>query len=258
MLSIDNTDPSTGTVDNKCFMISCVASKILPRLKIRHGKHISLHQERRSTYIDELQNHGFNWDGISMPMDMSQFAKFSEQNPTIDLHVFVYEEGDSAKELCSTLARKSTRSAADNLKIRKEIRNSIYPLYSSNKTPQFRVRKRIARHTHADTEVSNLHEIHILLILDENDSGWEGHYALIRNFDALISQRSSKSWSCKNCVNSFTTEDRLNNHRSNCLALGMQQVTVPEEQSYSFNKYGRMVKAPYRYCFCVNYSVIFY
>ncbi|OXA36566.1 hypothetical protein Fcan01_28668, partial [Folsomia candida] len=88
VLSIDNTDPSTGTVDNKCLLISCVASKILPRLKIRHGKHISLHQERRSTYIDELQNHGFNWDGISMPMDMSQFAKFSEQNPTIDLHVF--------------------------------------------------------------------------------------------------------------------------------------------------------------------------
>ncbi|OXA39343.1 hypothetical protein Fcan01_25816 [Folsomia candida] len=182
-----------------------------------------------------------------MPMDASQFAKFSDQNPDVDLHVFVYEETQKARELCASLAGQVTRSARENLQIQKEIRNSIYPLYSSNKIPQFRLRPRIARHTHSDVEVTNLFEIDLLLVLDENDHGWDGHYALIRNFDALVSLPSRKSYYCKNCVNSFTTQDGLDNHRPNCLALGMQQLTIPAEGSYSFTQYGRMIRAPYSF-----------
>lgn len=230
----------------KCFMNSCVAAKMMPKLITRYGTHLNRHQEKRATYIDELYNHGFNWRDIKMPMDASQFAKFSDQNPDVDLHVFVYEETQKARELCASLAGQVTRSARENLQIQKEIRNSIYPLYSSNKIPQFRLRPRIARHTHSDVEVTNLFEIDLLLVLDENDHGWDGHYALIRNFDALVSLPSRKSYYCKNCVNSFTTQDGLDNHRPNCLALGMQQLTIPAEGSYSFTQYGRMIRAPYR------------
>ncbi|OXA48318.1 putative DNA polymerase [Folsomia candida] len=214
VLSIDNTNPETGVPDGNCFMISCVAAKMMDGLTKRYKTNLCRHQEKRATYINELYNHGFNWSGITMPMDASQFTKFSDQNPEIDLH--------------------------------KEIRNSIYPLYSSNKTPQFRLRPALTRHTESDVEVSNLFEIDLLLVLEENDHGWDGHYALIKNFDALVSLAGKKSFYCKNCVNSFTTQDSLNNHRPNCLTLGMQQLTIPEEGSYSFRQYGRMVRAPYR------------
>lgn len=235
VLSIDNTDPSTGLPDGECFKYSCTASKLLPSLKSKHGPHVNRYQEKRSTYVNQLNK-----------MDFSQFSKFSEQNPDIDLHVFVYEEGEEARNLYSKMLRKPTRSDKDNMQIKKEIRNSIYPLYSSNKIPQFRVKERIAKHTDAVTEVTNFHEIDILLILEDTEQGWDGHYALIRDFSSLISLRKRKSYCCKNCVNSFTTEDRLNNHRGNCLTLGMQQVNVPDGGSYSFDKYGRMVRAPYR------------
>lgn len=257
VLSIDNTDPMTGRPDQNCFSLSILASKILPSLKAQYKEHVNRFQEKRSTYINELNKHGFNWDGLSTPIDMSQFSTFSKNNPDVDLHVFVYEEEDAAKQLYSDLLSKPTRTAKDKLQIKKEIRNSIYPLYSSNKIPQFRVKERILKHTHADTEVSNLQEIDILLILEETEQGWTGHYALIRNFNALISLTKNKSYCCKNCVNCFSSEDRLNEHRPNCLALGMQQVTMPEDKTYSFNKYGRMVKAPFRYLIIFLHSAIF-
>ncbi|OXA47691.1 hypothetical protein Fcan01_17757, partial [Folsomia candida] len=227
VLSIDNTDPMTGRPDQNCFSLSILASKILPSLKAQYKEHVNRFQEKRSTHINELNKHGFNWDGLSTPIDMSQFSTFSKNNPDVDLHVFVYEEEDAAKQLYSDLLSKPTRTAKDKLQIKKK---------SAIPSIHFTLQTRFPSS-----------EIDILLILEETEQGWTGHYALIRNFNALISLTTNKSYCCKNCVNCFTSEDRLNEHRPNCLALGMQQVTMPEDKTYSFNKYGRMVKAPFRY-----------
>ncbi|OXA41943.1 hypothetical protein Fcan01_23195 [Folsomia candida] len=214
VLSIDNTDPMTGRPDQNCFSLSILASKILPSLKAQYKEHVNRFQEKR-----------FQRPLRTIPMSICTCLSMKKKMLLTNFN----------------LLSKPTRTAKDKLQIKKEIRNSIYPLYSSNKIPQFRVKERILKHTHADTEVSNLQEIDIILILEETEQGWTGHYALIRNFNALISLTKNKSYCCKNCVNCFTSEDRLNEHRPNCLALGMQQVTMPEDKTYSFNKYGRMV-----------------
>lgn len=62
-----------------------------------------------------------------MPMKITDLEKFSKQNPDINLNVFAYDETEKAFELGVEIPGEPPPS---KFEIRKEIRNSIYPLYS--------------------------------------------------------------------------------------------------------------------------------
>ncbi|XP_065679086.1 uncharacterized protein LOC136093770 [Hydra vulgaris] len=104
---------------------------------------------------------------------------------------------------------------------------SVYPLHiSKNKNRQ--------------------HQIDLLLI----SNGKTNHYCLINNLSRLflsqISEHNGKKHFCKNCLQSFSTDESLSKHRLYCDSVDSIRVEMPEPNTMlEFTNYNRSMKVPF-------------
>ncbi|XP_065639495.1 uncharacterized protein LOC136072263 [Hydra vulgaris] len=104
---------------------------------------------------------------------------------------------------------------------------SVYPLHiSKNKNRQ--------------------HQIDLLLI----SNGKTNHYCLINNLSRLLSSQISdhngKKHFCKNCLQSFSTEEFLSKHRLYCDSVDSIRIEMPEPNTIlEFTNYNRSMKVPF-------------
>ncbi|XP_065679834.1 uncharacterized protein LOC136094149 [Hydra vulgaris] len=104
---------------------------------------------------------------------------------------------------------------------------SVYPLHiSKNKNRQ--------------------HQIDLLLI----SNGKTNHYCLINNLSRLlssqISEHNGKKHFCKNCLQSFSTEESFSKHRLYCDSVNSIRIEIPEPNTMiEFTNYNRSMKVPF-------------
>ena len=78
---------------------------------------------------------------------------------------------------------------------------------------------------------SNEQELNVLLIKNGNN---ESHYVLIKDFNRLMyskTKHKDKKHFCMACLQNFTTNEILNNHRERCLSINGAQTTIYEKQT---------------------------
>ena len=103
--------------------------------------------------------------------------------------------------------------------------NQIYPLYIS--TPH------------------NEKELSLLLIYDEDKS----HYVFIKDLNSLMhrkTKRKGRKHFCMHCLQSFTTEEVLNNHKEKCLTVNGTQKSTYEEGIIEFKNFDKQTPIPFK------------
>ena len=105
--------------------------------------------------------------------------------------------------------------------------NKIYHLYISKK--------------------SNTQVLTVLLITNEEKS----HYGLIEDFDRLMYSKAKtknhrKKIFCMACLQNFTTEEILSNHKKQCFLINGCQVVNYESGQIKFTNYEKQVPIPFK------------
>ena len=105
--------------------------------------------------------------------------------------------------------------------------NKIYHLYISKK--------------------SNTQVLTVLLITNEEKS----HYVFIEDFDRLMYSKAKtknhrKKIFCMACLQNFTTEEILSNHKKQCLLINGCQVVNYESGQIKFRNYEKQVPIPFK------------
>jgi len=83
----------------------------------------------------------------------------------------------------------------------------------------------------------------------EIDIGYyDGHYVLIRNLSALLGNEKikNKMYHCKNCLNGFWSQEKLQKHKLDCMNNDSIRVIMPfsdNDKQLKFKSYHKMVKA---------------
>ena len=98
--------------------------------------------------------------------------------------------------------------------------NKVYPLYISKKS---------------QTQTLNL-----LLITQENKS----HYVLLKDWNRLMYSKTKdqhKKHHCMSCLQSFTTEEILSNHKKQCLLINGCQAVNYESGTIKFANYNKQI-----------------
>ena len=101
----------------------------------------------------------------------------------------------------------------------------IYPLYIS------------------DRKISDCMDL--LLIFDENKS----HYAYIKNFNKLMfnkTKNKNKKYFCNCCLQCFSSEKVLAEHKENCLVINGKQNVKLGKGSISFKNYSKQLPTPFK------------
>ena len=105
--------------------------------------------------------------------------------------------------------------------------NKIYSIYISN---------------NYNTQVLN-----VLLITSEEKS----NYVFIKDFDRLMYSKaktkdSHKKYFCMTCLQNFTTEEVLSNHKKQCLLINGCQAVNYESETIKFTNYEKQVPIPFK------------
>ena len=86
--------------------------------------------------------------------------------------------------------------------------------------------------------------INLLLISDRMQM--THHYILITDFNRFCNQFNDRRFYCGNCLNSFSTEEALTNHKINCSKNNVAKVKYPEPGSEEkFTSYDKQVLQPF-------------
>ena len=81
-----------------------------------------------------------------------------------------------------------------------------------------------------------------LLLLTEDDNK---HYVLIKNFNKFMynnTQHQHRKHFCMYCLQCFTSEEVLNNHKTNCIAINGDQATKIPDKDNNILKYNNFHK----------------
>ena len=105
--------------------------------------------------------------------------------------------------------------------------NKVYPLYVSKKS---------------HTQVVNL-----LLITEEGKS----HYVFIKDFNRLMyskikTKNQHKKYFCMHCLQNFTSEEVLSNHKKQCLLINGTQAVNYESGTRKFKNYEKQIPIPFK------------
>ena len=87
--------------------------------------------------------------------------------------------------------------------------------------------------------------IDLLLISDE----FVSHYVYIKDFDRFMfnkTKHEGKKYFCKNCLQSFSTEKILNEHKEDCLVTNGKQNVNLEKGFISFKNYSRQIPVTFK------------
>ena len=102
--------------------------------------------------------------------------------------------------------------------------NKVYPLYTSKKS-------------------YNL-TLNLLLITEKE----KFHYVFIKDFNRLLFSRTKhkgKKHHCMSCLQSFTTEEILSNHKKQCLLINSCQAANYESGIIKFTNYNKQILLKY-------------
>ena len=75
------------------------------------------------------------------------------------------------------------------------------------------------------------------------------HYVLIKDFNRLMFNKTkskNKKWFCKSCLQCFSSENILNNHKKNCLLINGRQRIKLEKGFIEFNNFNKMIPCPFK------------
>jgi len=90
--------------------------------------------------------------------------------------------------------------------------------------------------------------LNLLLITNEDKQ----HYVLIKDFDRFMynqTKHKERKRFCMHCLQCFSSEDILNNHKENCIVInGEQAIKMPQKgEKITFQNHSRQLQAP---CIC--------
>ena len=177
---------------------------------IRHLNPQETHPERIKK-VDREYIKNLNYSGIKFPVTIKQYNKIEKQN-NININVFGYEEKDKLQ----------------------------YPIYISKEKNE---------------DVLNL----LLITNEEEEEGikvgeelkYRNHYVLIKDFNKFmfsITKHKNKKHFCMHCLQHFTNERILNNHKENCILInGTQGIKMPtnKENILKFNGFEKQLPIPF-------------
>ena len=78
----------------------------------------------------------------------------------------------------------------------------------------------------------------LLLLIDDDKS----HYVYIKDFNTFMFQKTknkNKKWFCKSCLQCFSSEKVMINHKEDCLSINGKQSVDVEERIIEFKNYSR-------------------
>ena len=92
---------------------------------------------------------------------------------------------------------------------------------------------------------------------DKNDSmdlllitnGFVSHYVYIKDFKRFMfnkTKHKSRKYSCKSCLQCFSSENVLLEHKKHCLVINGKQNVKLEEGFISFKNYSRQIPVPFK------------
>ena len=93
--------------------------------------------------------------------------------------------------------------------------------------------------------------LNLLLITEEKEGKLPNHYVLIKDFNRFmynITKHKNKKHFCMHCLQYFTNESILNNHKENCILInGTQGIKMPtkKENILKFNGFKKQLPVPF-------------
>lgn len=153
-----------------------------------------------------------NFDGIEFPVQLNQIEKFMQLNERIAVNVYYFNTE----------------------------KNHVYPLYLAQKS-------------------FDKQYVHLLLLTEQTESfniethkaNVNSHYCWIKNLGKLVGGQVSKCGHklsfCDRCLNHFTTQEKLENHKISCAMMNNCAIEMPtRENNYvSFKNFKNQLKVPY-------------
>ena len=91
---------------------------------------------------------------------------------------------------------------------------------------------------------SNEQVLNVLLITNEGKS-----HVFIKDFNRLMftkSKNTNKKYFCMSCLQNFSTEEILNNHRERCLLINGTQAAKYEKGVIKFKNYEKQLPIPFK------------
>ena len=85
----------------------------------------------------------------------------------------------------------------------------------------------------------------LLLISNE----FKSHYVYIKDFDRFMfskTKNTGKKYFCKNCLQCFSSEEILIEHREDCLIINGKQSVKLESGYISFKNYFKQIPVPFK------------
>ena len=87
--------------------------------------------------------------------------------------------------------------------------------------------------------------IDLLLVIDENKS----HYVYIKDIDGYKfhkTKNKSKTYSCKSCLQCFSSKNMLAEHKKVCLSINGTQSVRLEKGTIEFKNYFKEIPVPFK------------
>ena len=110
--------------------------------------------------------------------------------------------------------------------------NKVYPLYISKKSYD--------------------QTLNLLLITEKDKS----HYVFIKDFNRLMFSRTKhkdKKHYCMSCLQNFTTEEILSNHKKQCLLINGCQAVNYESGTIKFTNHDKQIPILFKYMLTQNF-----
>lgn len=153
---------------------------------------------RVSNYAQMISDQVLNFTGIKFPVQLRDITKFEKLNPTISIHVYMYDEKA----------------------------NTVQPIRLTKEVKKDHV------HLLLLTEQSEGCEFERSYDIDGNITS-KMHYCWIKNLSALVGKQISancrKKILCDRCLNHFITQTALDEHNIQCVMRNECTIEMPSE-----------------------------
>ena len=103
---------------------------------------------------------------------------------------------------------------------------------------------------HISKEIFEDH-MELLLITGESESEYQSHYVLIKDFNKFMNNQTKhkeRKHFCMHCLQCFSSERVLNDHKENCIAVnGTQAINMPDKNNniLKFNNFQKQQAVPF-------------
>ena len=85
----------------------------------------------------------------------------------------------------------------------------------------------------------------LLLLIDDSKS----HYVYIKGFDRFVfhkTKNKNKQWFCSSCLQCFSSESVLIEHKENCLSINGKHSVILEKLIIEFVDYFKKIPVPFK------------